>query len=186
MGALESVFAFVCGQCLSRTWAPGGELLPCCQRCTGFFAGAAVAFMLQLVLRMRPTARFLQVHGLFLLIMVPLGFEWVPHGPVVRTLSGILYGFGVVSFLWLLPLERLRGVNELDARRLWIYGLGMLASLVLVPALAVCSVRGAGWLLTGMALGGLAGIAALAVANTGLLSAWLLSRLKLSRLRPAP
>jgi len=160
--------------------------LPCCQRCTGFFAGAAVALLLQMAFRMRPSARFLQVHGLFLLSMVPLGFQWVPHGPVVRTLSGILYGFGVVAFLWLLPLERYCEVGEQTSRALSLYALGLLASLVAVPALARWGGRSAGWLLAAMALAGLAGIAALALANVGAGLAWLVSRLKPSRFRPAP
>ena len=108
---IEQIFSFVCGQNPAHTWAPGGEWLPCCQRCTGFFAGAAVALLLQLALRMRPAPRFLQMHGLFLLVMVPLGCHWVPHGAVVRTLSGVLYGFGVVSFLWLFPVEHLPGIT---------------------------------------------------------------------------
>jgi len=48
---------------------------------------------------MRPGARFLQVHGLFLLAMVRFGFIGSRTVPWVRTLSGLLYGFwgGVVS-----------------------------------------------------------------------------------------
>ncbi|MDO8544549.1 MAG: DUF2085 domain-containing protein [Opitutaceae bacterium] len=100
---LEQLFSFVCGQNPSHTWAPGGELLPCCERCTGLYAGAAIALLLQFVLRMRPTARFLQLHGLLLMMMIPLGFHWVAHGALVRTGSGLFFGFGVVSLLWLLP-----------------------------------------------------------------------------------
>jgi uncharacterized membrane protein len=110
--AWQHLFALVCGQNPAHTWSPGGALLPCCQRCTGFYAGAVMALVLHLALRIRPSARFLQVHGLFLLQMVPLGFHWVAQGALVRTWSGLLYGFGVVSFLWLLPGARLVRVGE--------------------------------------------------------------------------
>jgi len=145
-----------------------------------------MALLLQMVLRMRPSARFLHVHGLFLLVMVPLGFQWVPHGPVVRTLSGILYGFGVVAFLGLVPLARYCEVSEQTPRKLSLYALGLVAALVAVPALAVWGGGGAGGLLAVMALVGLAGIAVLALANVGAGLAWLVSRLRPSRFRPAP
>jgi len=98
-------FAAVCGQDPGHTWAPGGILLPCCQRCTGLYVGAGVAALLHLWLRPRLTGRFLELHGAFLLLMVPCGFHWVTQGPVLRMLTGVLFGFGVVTFLWL-PLSQ--------------------------------------------------------------------------------
>jgi uncharacterized membrane protein len=98
-------FAAVCGQDPGHTWAPGGILLPCCQRCTGLYPGAGVAALLHLWLRPRLSGRFLEIHGAFLLVMIPLGFHWITQGPVLRTISGVLFGFGVVTFLWL-PLSR--------------------------------------------------------------------------------
>jgi uncharacterized membrane protein len=98
---LDHLFAAVCGQNPEHTWAPGGVPLPFCQRCTGLYVGAAIAWLLHCWLRPRPTTRFLQIHGAFLLYMAPCGFHWLPQGPVLRTLSGVLFGFAVVAFLWL-------------------------------------------------------------------------------------
>jgi len=103
---LAAVFSLVCGQNPTHTWAPAGVILPCCQRCTGLYTGAALAVLLQLLLQPRLTDRFLQLHGLFLLQMVPFGFHWLPQGPLVRTLTGLLFGFGVVAFLFCLPRAR--------------------------------------------------------------------------------
>jgi uncharacterized membrane protein len=103
---LAQVFSLVCGQNPTHTWGPAGVILPCCQRCTGLYAGAAAAVLLQLLLQPRPTARFLQLHGLFLLQMAPFGLHWLPQGPLVRTLTGLLFGYGVVAFLFCLPRAR--------------------------------------------------------------------------------
>jgi uncharacterized membrane protein len=110
---LHHLFAAVCGQNPEHTWAPGGVPLPFCQRCTGLYVGAGAAWLLHRWLKPRPTARFLEVHGAFLLLMAPCGFHWVPQGPVLRTLSGALFGFAVVAFLWL-PVG--------DARARWVAG----------------------------------------------------------------
>ena len=40
---LGQCFAFLCGQNPEHTWAPGGLLLPCCQRCLGLYVGAGIA-----------------------------------------------------------------------------------------------------------------------------------------------
>ncbi len=171
--ALQHLFALVCGQSAAHTWAPGGVLMPCCERCTGFYAGALVAGALHLALRIRPRARFLQVHGLFLLQMIPLGFHWVTQGALVRTWSGLLYGFGVVSFLWLLPGARWTRVGEADNHTLWRYGVGVSLVLGAVPAMAVWGGVLAGGVLTAAALGGLVLVAALAAANLALGVGWL-------------
>jgi hypothetical protein len=31
--------------------------------------------------------------------MVPFGFHWVPQGPMLRTVTGLLFGFGLVAYL---------------------------------------------------------------------------------------
>jgi uncharacterized membrane protein len=99
LDVLQHLFSFVCGQDPAHTWAPGGLELPCCQRCLGLYSGAAVAATLYLWLRPKFTSRFLELNGLFLLLMVPYGFHWLPQGPVLRTLTGSLFGFGVVTYL---------------------------------------------------------------------------------------
>jgi uncharacterized membrane protein len=162
---LPAVFGLVCGQEPTHTWSPGGVLLPFCQRCTGFYAGAAVALVLHLALRIRPGARFLQVHGAFLLLMIPLGYHWVPQGALVRTLSGVLYGTGVVSFLWLFPGPRLGGSRAIEGRRAGLYASGVVAALAVVPASGAWGGRPAWLFLVVLGSAGLANLAALAVAN---------------------
>jgi uncharacterized membrane protein len=104
-------FAAVCGQDPGHTWAPGGVLLPCCQRCAGLYVGAGVAALLHLGLKPRLNGRFLEIHGAFLLAMVPFGFHWIAQGGLLRSLTGVLFGFGVVTFLCL-PLNQTRDKAE--------------------------------------------------------------------------
>jgi uncharacterized membrane protein len=103
---LHQLFSHVCGQNLAHTWSPGGEALPCCQRCTGVYVGAFVAALLQLALPPQPTSFWRWLNGAFLLFMVPAGFHWFPQGPQLRAISGILFGFGLVAFLSLPLLEK--------------------------------------------------------------------------------
>lgn len=163
---LTHLFAAVCGQNPEHTWSPGGLLLPCCQRCAGFYAGACVAALVHWWLRPKPTGRFLEVHGAFLLVMLPLGFHWLPHGPVLRTLSGVLFGFGVVAFLWLplgAALERPRTV--VLAR---IYAVSLAGTLVLVPFLAFLGGELAAYSLSGLAFCGALALGALVAADLAL------------------
>jgi uncharacterized membrane protein len=98
---LHQLFSWVCGQNLAHTWSPGGELLPCCQRCTGVYVGAFVAALLHLARPPQPTSFWRWLNGAFLLFMVPSGYHWIPQNPELRAVSGILFGFGLVAFLWL-------------------------------------------------------------------------------------
>jgi uncharacterized membrane protein len=98
---LHHAFGWVCGQYPVHTWSPGGELLPLCQRCTGVYVGALVAALLHLAWRPAPTPRWLWLNGAFLLFIIPSGFYWIPQNPELRCASGILFGFGLVSYLWL-------------------------------------------------------------------------------------
>jgi len=149
-------------------WAPGGMLLPFCQRCAGFYAGAAVALALHLGLRIRPTDRFLQVHGGFLLLMIPLGYHFVPQDALVRGVSGVLCGAGVISFLWLLPGPRICVTAFMNQRRLIIYSAGLVVALAVIPASGTWGDERAWYGLVGLATFGLAGLAILAAASVGL------------------
>jgi uncharacterized membrane protein len=157
---LDALFSLVCHQDPARTWWPGGVALPFCERCAGLYAGAALALVLLGALRPRATGRFLRVHGLLLLAMAPLGFHLVPHGPVLRTLSGCAFGFGLAAFL-LVGAGALRGEAGISGR--WaalLYTAGGAASAAAVLLLAM-----SGWAPASaiLAVAGAAGLLALAV-----------------------
>jgi uncharacterized membrane protein len=98
---LFKVFGWVCGQNPAHTWSCVAGSLPCCERCTGLYAGAFLALLLQWLIRPPPTGNFLKLHGFFLLVMVAFGFHWLPQGPFLRMATGLLFGFGLVAFLGL-------------------------------------------------------------------------------------
>ena len=102
---LHELFASVCGQNLAHNWAPGGQLLPCCQRCTGVYVGTCAAALAHLATPPAPTRFWRWLHGIFLLFMIPAGCHWLPQGPALRAASGIIFGFGLVAFFWL-PLQK--------------------------------------------------------------------------------
>jgi len=142
LATITRLFAHLCGQKPDHTWTLGGWSLPCCQRCTGLYAGAAIAALLLVWLRPRLSGRFLGAHGACLLFLAPLGLHWVPEGPLLRTLSGVLFGFGVAAFLWL-PLASKYGWADCPRRfAAGGYPLALIGTAVLIPLLA--SVGGAG------------------------------------------
>jgi uncharacterized membrane protein len=153
--ALTHLFALVCGQNPGHTYAPGGLLLPCCQRCAGLYAGAGLAALLHLWLRPKLSGRFLEVHGAFLLAMVPFGCHWLDQGPWLRTLIGVLFGFGLATYLWL-PLVRGnkgRGLRHATG----LYFLVLVGALVLLPWAACLERAFVAYVLSGwMACGALA------------------------------
>ena len=147
---LGPLFALVCGRDPQHLWAPDGTVLPCCQRCTGLYAGAAAAFVLLAVLRPRASARFLWVHGAFLLAMAPQGFHLVYQNELLRVVSGTLFAFGLVAFL--MPeakREELRGAT-------WWYAAGMGATALMLPLLGMWGGVAGALLLRVLALAGLA------------------------------
>jgi len=179
MDALLELFGYVCGQNPDHTWCVGGVWLPCCQRCAGLYAGAALAGLALLVLRPRLTDRLQQAHGLFLVIMLPFGFHLVPQEAILRTITGVLFGFGVVCFLWLLPGPA-RAADGAPAATTWrqrVYWGAVFGSVMAVPALALWGGPAAAIGLTVLAAGGLATLALLVLLNLGCalraLAAWL-------------
>jgi len=160
MDALAQLFHGVCGQNPLHTWMAGELAAPCCQRCTGLYVGVCAAFLLHRFLRPQLTSRFLEVHGLLLLLMIPCGFHWVPQGPILRALSGVGFGFGVVTYLWL----------AIDASpiqvpgRAWHYALGLVAALVGVPLLGTWGGKAGMYLLAGLTTAGALILAGLCLA----------------------
>jgi uncharacterized membrane protein len=164
--ALSHLFAAVCGQNLDHTWAPAGLLLPCCQRCTGLYVGAGMAALLHLWLRPKLSARFLEIHGAFLLFMAPYGFHWVAQGPALRTITGVLFGFAVVTFLRL-PLAS-RFTFHVSRPAVWGYFLILGATVALLPLVASVGGQVAAFALSGIIACGALALLALVVANISL------------------
>lgn len=163
MVGLEQVFSHVCGQV--NRMAPGGKLLPFCQRCTGLYVGGAFALMLYGLFRPRPSARVLWVHGLLLLLLVPFGYHLVSQNGIIRTLTGQLFAFGLVYYLALNPAAQLGVWRGSHSENAWAYAFSALA---VIPALQL-AVR-LGGVGVSAALGwigfvGLLAYAALAIAN---------------------
>jgi uncharacterized membrane protein len=167
-GFLQQVFALVCSQTPDRTWTPGGIPLPFDQRCTGLYVGAAIAVAIHSVLRFRPSVRLLWFQGFLLLHMVPLGFHLIPHGPLVRTLSGMLFSFGVVGYLWLLPASCGWFEQNADSWRERIFFLAAGTSLFVVPASTIWGGPVTALTLSWFGFAGLVTLGALVLANLAL------------------
>ncbi len=145
---LGPLFALVCGRDPLHLWAPDGTGLPFCQRCTGLYAGAAAACVLLAVLRPRVSARFLWVHGAFLLAMAPQGFHLVYQDELLRVVSGMLFAFGLVAFL--MP----EATREGPRGATWWYAAGMGATALALPLLGVWGGAAGALLLRVLALAG--------------------------------
>jgi uncharacterized membrane protein len=163
LDVLYQLFAAVCGQNPGHTWAPGGIWLPCCQRCTGLYVGAGVAALLHVWLRPRLTNRFLEIHGAFLMAMAPFGFHWVAQGPALRTASGALFGFAVVTFLWL-PLSS-HFTFHVSRPGVWAYFLILGGTLILLPLAASMGGTFAAYALSALVAWGAAALFALVAAD---------------------
>jgi hypothetical protein len=127
-------------------------------------------------LKPRLTRRFLELHGLFLLLMVPFGYHWLPQEALLRTATGVLFGFGLVTYLWLPTADWNRDGETGWPRAGQIYAAAVVLVLLLVPSLAAWGERFAALSLSCLALCGAATLLALAIANVGL-GAMLLARL---------
>ncbi len=134
--------------------------MPCCQRCAGLYTGALAAVLLHWICKPRLTGRFLEIHGLFLLVMIPFGYHWLPQGPALRAGTGVLFGFGLVTFLHLPLLSALWfkpwGETPVAGRacRELIYFGGVMAMVLLVPLAGVWGGQTLFWLLSLTSVGG--------------------------------
>ncbi|MCB1126198.1 MAG: DUF2085 domain-containing protein [Verrucomicrobiae bacterium] len=168
-GGLAEAFSLVCGQNPDHTWIVGGLALPCCERCTGLYAGAACALILHLVFRPQSRDWHWWVHALLLLQMAPFGLHWVEQGAVLRTVSGLLFGFGLVAYLWIAPTSLIKRPFPPCPRGCGPgYGLGLVCTVLLVPGLALWGGVLTASVLTCLAVAGALTFATLVVLNIGL------------------
>lgn len=167
MEHIREVFALVCSR--AHCWVLGGETLPFCQRCTGLYAGAAVAVVLYMVFRPRSSSLSLWIHGLLLLLMVPFGYHLVPQNGVLRTLTGQLFAVGLVCYLSLLPTSRMAFWRE-GGKRAWpAYGVCVLGSVAVLQVVVHAGGRLAGVVIAWLGLAGLVVLVMLVLANVVLL-----------------
>jgi len=160
---LREVFAVVCGQ--NHCWAPGGEVLPFCQRCTGLYVGASITVVLYAFFRPRPTSLSLWIHGLLLLLMVPFGYHLVPQNGLIRTLTGQLFAVGLIGYLGLLPASRLRLWQEEDTRTSWACFGSVLVSLGVLQVAVRVGGPFSGAVLAWLGFAGLIVLGGLVIAN---------------------
>src|SRR5262245_52546973 len=97
--SIGEAFGLLCGRNPDHSWMVGGEQFPLCQRCAGIYAGAALAVVLDLLLRPRRGRTFLALHVLFIAQIAPLGLGLLENGAFLRSLSGWLFGLGLVGLL---------------------------------------------------------------------------------------
>jgi len=162
---MHKIFGLICAQNPAHTWAPGGELLPVCQRCTGLYVGAALAVLLLFWLRPPTDTRYRWLHVILVLLMTPFGFHLVPHGAVLRTMSGHWFGFGVVGLLWLLPETMISAKTGRPAPSLRLYLLMGAASIFLLPLFSIWGGSFAAPIISWLALAGMAAVSGLLVGN---------------------
>ena len=93
------VFGFFCHQDPVRSFTPNGTALAICARCTGVYVGFALALPMLTVVRRLGGRGVMWLHGILVMQVMVFGFHLVPHGPMVRTLSGQMFAVGVVYFL---------------------------------------------------------------------------------------
>jgi uncharacterized membrane protein len=164
---LRAFFSHICGQ--QHCWILGGQPLPFCQRCTGLYVGAFCALILLIIFRLRPNAFLYWLHGIFMLVMIPFGFHLVAHGGLMRTLTGALFGFGLVYYLALNPFTAWQWWKTGTVRHTQIY---LLLLVVLLTLLLLTARSGDGFsalVLTGQGVLGFVALCSLTAINLAVL-----------------
>lgn len=153
------VFSHLCHQEAGRAWVVGGRTLVLCARCTGVYAGLALAWLTVPLARKKPTTTILWLHGAAMLQMVVFGFHMLePQPHWVRTLSGSLFAAGAVYFLHLPARARIAPEGG-GSPTMYLVAAGAM-QLVLQVVLRA-DARWMGTAVEGLALGGIAATALL-------------------------
>ncbi|MBZ5683449.1 MAG: DUF2085 domain-containing protein [Acidobacteriia bacterium] len=176
MNFLRQFFSHICGQ--QHCWVLGGVSLPFCQRCTGLYVGAFFALVFVLMFRPRPSAFLYWIHGLFMLAMIPFGFHLVMHGAMARTVTGVLFAFGLVYYLLLNPLTAWHSWSRDSRERTGTYLLTLGITTLLLPMIVPWGGRTSAYVLTGLGVLGFAGLCCCVVVNLAVLPSTLWAMLR--------
>jgi uncharacterized membrane protein len=166
--SLHDIFSLVCGQ--RHNWVVGGEELPFCQRCTGLYVGAVLAFPVFLSFRPKPTSRMLWVHGVLLLLMVPFGYHLVSQTGEMRMLTGQLFAIGLVYYLMLLPGDHWPKWHEPVLHTIPAYLVTTIAAVLLLQAAVFWGGAPTNTILSWVGFGGLSLYTILVLLNLALLA----------------
>jgi uncharacterized membrane protein len=177
VSGLYELFSWFCGQ--THCWAPGGRLMPVCERCMGLYVGVFAAAVLILLLRPRITNSLLWINGLMMLSMIPFGYHLVPHGALVRTATGFFFGVGLFFYSLLIPGQLLS--IDLRPHRVhsFVYACATAAPL---PILMFAAAKGPLW--SGVALSILSIVGLIIIGAMLLLNFFLLLRAFTCRAHP--
>ena len=131
-----------------------------CQRCAGLYIGGAYAALMVAIFRPKPVGWLLWVHGVAMLLMIPFGYHLLAQEGVMRTVTGQLFGFGLVYYLFLNPADKWNTWSDDEAWRAMAY---VLFSLLGVPLLLLAILRGSTFVAGILAWTGFAGLLVLVV-----------------------
>jgi hypothetical protein len=131
------------------------------------YVGSAYALLLLVRFRLRPTSFVLWAHGLMMLVMVPFGYHLVAHGGIARTITGLLFGFGLTYYLALNPAAQLGLFDK--PRKSFVYWPALLLFIFLVLFAVERHSHVVAWLLAPAAFAGLVVYLILLTANAILL-----------------
>lgn len=157
----DAVFSPLCHQEAVRCWAPQGNVLAFCQRCTGVYAGAALMLVLIPLMRFKATKLVVSIHGLFMAQMAVLGTRLIPDPATVRMLSGQLLIIGAFYFAWVNLQTRWRLVQADRSPRPYFCGVIIMVLVLQLLVRAPFSLAAA--VVEGLGLLGLTTIAVLAI-----------------------
>jgi hypothetical protein len=130
-----------------------------CQRCAGLYIGGAYAALMVVIFRPKPVGWLLWVHGVAMLLMIPFGYHLLAQEGVVRTVTGQLFGFGLVYYLLLNPVDKWSSWSDAEGWRMMAY---LLFALLGVPLLLLAILTGSTFVATILAWTGFTGLLVLA------------------------
>jgi len=157
-----AVFKYLCHQEADRAWVVGGEALALCARCTGVYAGAALAALALPFGRFEPPRRILWLFGAAMIQMGVLGFNPFFEPAWLRMLSGSMFSAGAVYFLWLPVRAALRPKGGGRARNSL---LAAAAAVLVLQVIVHINLRGMADVIETVALAGVGIFAGLAVTD---------------------
>lgn len=130
MNLLHQLFGHICGQV--NVWTLDGVAIPMCQRCTGLYVGGFYAIVVIAILRLKPSALLLWVHGSAMLLMIPFGYHLLPQCAIIRTITGQLFAYGLTYLLFLNLADQWGWWHERTATTVTAYFVALMSGITML------------------------------------------------------